>query len=63
MSLPYAILGFLSYRPMTGYDLGNFFKQSVAHFWHAELSQIYRELGKLEEKGLVKSEIQPQESR
>ncbi len=63
MSLPYAILGFLSYRPMTGYDLGNFFKQSVAHFWHAELSQIYRELGKLEERGLVKSEIQPQESR
>lgn len=63
MSLPYAILGFLSYRPMTGYDLGNIFKQSVAHFWHAELSQIYRELGKLEEKGFVKSEIQPQESR
>ena len=33
MSLDHAILGFLSYEPMSGYDLKKLFDQSVAHFW------------------------------
>lgn len=35
----------------------------IGIFWVAQMSQIYRELNKLEEKGLVKSEIVPQEKR
>ncbi|MFZ5648978.1 MAG: PadR family transcriptional regulator [Bacillota bacterium] len=63
MSLSNAILGLLSYRPMTGYNLKEIFDNSISHFWHAHLSQIYRELSKMEENGLVTSEIQRQEGR
>ena len=63
MSLSYAILGLISYRPMTGYNLKEIFDNSISHFWHAHLSQIYRELSKMEEAGLVYSEVQRQEGR
>ena len=49
MSLEHAILGFLTYRPMSGYDLKKFFDESVRHFWSAPQSQIYRTLGRDEE--------------
>jgi DNA-binding PadR family transcriptional regulator len=48
---------------MTGYDLKTFFKNSVNFFWSAELSQIYRELAKLEKQGYVTSRIEQQEGR
>ncbi|GAH36833.1 unnamed protein product [marine sediment metagenome] len=35
----------------------------MGFFWAAQMSQIYRELNKLEEQRLVKSEIEPQEKR
>jgi DNA-binding PadR family transcriptional regulator len=57
MSLEYAILGFLSYRPLSGYDLKKVFDNSVRHFWPADQSQIYRTLGKLAEQGYVEQEI------
>ena len=63
MSLKNALLGLLSHRPMTGYDLKRIFDDPMGFFWVAQMSQIYRELNKLEEKGLVKSEIVPQEKR
>ena len=63
MSLSYAILGLLSYRPMTGYSLKEVFDNSISHFWHAHLSQIYRELSRMEENGLVASEVQQREGR
>ena len=47
MSLEFAILGFLSYQPMSGYDLKKMFDTSVRHFWYADQSQIYRTLAKL----------------
>jgi len=53
MSLQKAILGLLTYRPMTGYDLKQYFDQSINYFWSAQLSQIYRELGALESEGCV----------
>ena len=56
MSLPHSILGFLSYNSMTGYDLMKAFNSSVSFFWHAQTSQIYLELNKLERKGFVKAE-------
>lgn len=53
MSLSYGILGFLTYGSMTGYELAKAFGSSVQFFWHAQTSQIYLELGKLEQKGMV----------
>ena len=54
MSLPHILLGMLR-EPATGYDLGKRFKQSLAHFWHADLAQIYPTLKKLEQQGFLKS--------
>jgi PadR family transcriptional regulator, regulatory protein AphA len=63
MSLEYAILGFLNYRPYSGYDLKKFFDTSVRHFWPADQSQIYRTLSRMNENGWVEIEVIPQESR
>jgi len=63
MSLKNALLGLLNHRPMTGYDLKKILDHPMGFFWIAQMSQIYRELNKLEEKGLVKSKIVPQEKR
>ena len=63
MSLEYAILGFLNYKPFSGYDLKKIFDTSVQHFWPADQSQIYRTLAKLEEKGFAEQEIIAQEDR
>lgn len=63
MSLDHAILGFLSYGPLSGYDLKERFDLSVAHFWPADQSQIYRTLARLEEQGYAKSRVQKQTAR
>ncbi len=63
MSLKHALLGILGYRPMTGYELKQFFDSSVAHFWNAELSQIYPTLKSLEEGGFVDKHVEVQETR
>jgi PadR family transcriptional regulator, regulatory protein AphA len=63
MSLEYSLLGFLQYHPMTGYDLKKVLDESTQFFWHAELSQIYPELKRLEQKGWITSEALPQEGK
>ncbi|MBE0448995.1 MAG: PadR family transcriptional regulator [Actinobacteria bacterium] len=63
MSLQHAILGLLTHKPMTGYELKSIFDNSVNYFWTAQLSQIYRDLGTLESKGYVTSQIKPQQGR
>jgi DNA-binding PadR family transcriptional regulator len=63
MSLKHALLGILSYQPMTGYELKQFFDASVQHFWNAELSQIYPTLKALEEQGFVEKHTEVQENR
>ena len=57
MSLEQAILGFLNYRPFSGYDLKKIFDTSVRHFWPADQSQIYRTLNRLAEKSLAEMEV------
>jgi DNA-binding PadR family transcriptional regulator len=57
MSLEHAILGFLDYGPLSGYDLKKVFDVSVQHFWPADQSQIYRTLSHLEEQGWVEVEV------
>ena len=63
MPISHAILGFLEFRPMTGYDLKKYFDQSIAHFWSATKSHIYQALEKLEQMGFVVSQIIPQEGK
>ena len=61
--LEFALLGFLNYSPMTGYELKQNMDGSTSHFWTAKLSQIYTTLKSLEEKGWVRSSIQAQAER
>ncbi len=63
MSLQHAILGFLNYRPFSGYDLKKIIDTSVRHFWPADQSQIYRTLNQLTEKGWAEMEVIEQENR
>lgn len=63
MSLQYGILGLLTFKPMTGYELKTIFDNSINYFWTAQLSQIYRDLGTLEKKGYVASQIEEQKGR
>lgn len=63
MVLEHAILGFLNYRPMTGYDLKKIFDTSVRHFWPAKQSQIYRTLASMAESGWVTMEVVEQTDR
>ncbi len=63
MSLEHAILGFLNYAPMTGYDLKKAFDASIHHFWPADQAQIYRTLKALMRWGWVTVKVVPQEDR
>lgn len=55
MALAEAILVCLTDRPMSGYDLAKNFDASIGFFWRASHQQIYRELGRLRDKGHVAS--------
>ncbi|MER5387028.1 PadR family transcriptional regulator [Streptomyces sp. NPDC002688] len=54
MSLRHALLGLLSERSASGYDLLKLFETSLATAWPATQSQIYTELTKLAGTGLIK---------
>lgn len=62
MSIKYAILGFLSWTPMTGYDLKKRFEESNTFYWSGNNNQIYKALVELHQEGLVTKEVQHQES-
>ncbi|MBW1601471.1 PadR family transcriptional regulator [Streptomyces sp. JJ66] len=59
MSLPHAILTALLEKPSSGLELTRRFDKSIGFFWSATHQQIYRELGKLEQAGWVRSEPEP----
>ena len=48
---------------MSGYDLKKHFDRSVAHFWSATQSHIYKALENLESEGMVSSQVIPQEGK
>jgi PadR family transcriptional regulator, regulatory protein AphA len=54
MSLRHALLGALADRDRTGYALFKHFEQSLAYAWPASHSQIYPELSRLLQEGLIK---------
>ena len=53
MALRYAILGLLSAEPMSGYDLAKWMDRGLANVWSAHASQIYPELARMLEAGLI----------
>jgi DNA-binding PadR family transcriptional regulator len=55
VTLRYALLGVLEARPMTGYELAQFFDESTSWVWSAPHSNIYPQLRKMEEEGLLSS--------
>ena len=63
MSLRHALLALLSAHPMTGYDVAKRFDGSVGFMWQAPHSQIYPELRRMEDAGLVKAEEVPRGNR
>jgi DNA-binding PadR family transcriptional regulator len=54
MSLKYALLAQLARRPETGYGLAKSFAGSLNYAWSASRSQIYPELARLLESGLIR---------
>jgi PadR family transcriptional regulator, regulatory protein AphA len=53
MSLRHSVLGLLVIQPSTGYELAQRFDRTLSNAWHAGHSQIYPELAKLQEAGMV----------
>jgi DNA-binding PadR family transcriptional regulator len=53
------ILGMLALGKTTGYDIKQFVDKSTRHFWAASYGQIYPELKRLEEQGLVAGRAEP----
>jgi DNA-binding PadR family transcriptional regulator len=63
MSLRDAVLAALLEGESSGYDLAKGFDASVANFWMATPQQLYRELERLAEQGLIQARIVHQERR
>jgi DNA-binding PadR family transcriptional regulator len=61
--LQYILLGFLNYRPQTGYELKQLMDKSTSHFWYAKQSQIYTTLKKMESEGWITSRVETQKAR
>ena len=55
----YVILGMLRHRPRSGYEIKRSVDRSTRFFWAASYGQIYPELTKLSQAGLVEGESQP----
>jgi DNA-binding PadR family transcriptional regulator len=57
----YAVLGLLDKTPSSGYDLAALADRSLDYFWPISRTLVYRELGRLESLGWVRSEPVPQD--
>ncbi len=61
MSIKYAMLGFLSWKAFTGYELKKLFAESATLGWSGNSNQIYKTLIELHQEELVSLEVQLQE--
>ena len=52
-AVTWAVLGLLSRRPRSGYDIKTAVDRTIRHFWAASYGQIYPELKRLEEAGWI----------
>jgi DNA-binding PadR family transcriptional regulator len=63
MALRHAVLATLLSGEASGYELAKRFDVSVANFWHALPQQLYAELRRLEDQGLVRGRAVRQRGR
>jgi DNA-binding PadR family transcriptional regulator len=63
MALRHAVLASLLDGETSGYDLAKRMDISVANFWHVLPTQLYAELRRLEEQGLIEGREVPQPRR
>ncbi len=56
----YAILGLLSWGPMSGYDIKKAVEQSISNFWNESYGQIYPILKRLAAEGLAATSVEKQ---
>jgi PadR family transcriptional regulator AphA len=59
----YVVLGMLRLGLQTGYDIKQLVDKSTRFFWAASYGQIYPELKKLEDAGLISGQADPQDGR
>src|SRR5258708_38406742 len=52
-SVAHSLLGILSLRAMSGYDIRKFVKENIGHFWKESYGQIYPMLKRRTAEGLV----------
>lgn len=62
VTIDYTILGMLSWKPMTGYDMKRMMQDSPVMYWSGNNNQIYKALVQLLDMGYVTNELQYQES-
>ncbi len=62
-TLGHAILGLLAQEDLSGYDIKRWMERPVGNFWSAGHSQIYPELARLEEAGMVVHQLVEQSER
>jgi PadR family transcriptional regulator, regulatory protein AphA len=61
MSISFAILGFLSWKPFSGYELKKIFADALSFHWSGNNNQIYGSLIELHRSGAVSIEVRQQE--
>jgi Predicted transcriptional regulators len=61
MTIRETILGFLSWKPFTGYELKKLFADSLSFYWSGNSNQIYGSLIQLHKDGDVSIELQAQD--
>src|ERR671934_2882224 len=57
------ILGMIALGKRTGYDIKAFIDRTARHFWAASYGQLYPELKRLEDQGLVRGRPEPSGGR
>jgi len=57
------ILGMIAFGKRTGYDIKTFVDSTTRYFWAASYGQIYPELKRLEDQGLVEGRPEPSGGR
>src|SRR2546423_14878258 len=57
------ILGMIAFGKHTGYDIKTFVDRTTRYFWAASYGQIYPELKRLEDQGLVRGRPEPSGGR
>jgi PadR family transcriptional regulator, regulatory protein AphA len=62
-SVAYVILGALRHGPKSGYEIKKLVDKAIRFFWAASYGQIYPELRRLEEQGLIEATEEQKEGR